>query len=65
MPKKYGTRLEVWKGVAAQTRYGLTRKKLSLSKKGKVVSKVKASLAKKKSNLGKYLHQTHKLTKKG
>ena len=66
MPKKYGTRQEVWAGEAIQTRHGLTRKGLVLSKKGKIVSKAMSAWAKRKSNLGDHLYRkTHKKAKKG
>ena len=38
--RKYGDRQSVWCGEAEQTRYGLTKDKLVMSK-GKIVSKVK------------------------
>ena len=50
--KMFGTREEVWRNQAQQTRYGLTKSKLYLSKKGTIVSKAKQKMAKKKSNLG-------------
>ena len=55
MAKKYGTRLEVWRGKAQQTRYGLTREGLALNPVGKVVSKRKQKRAKTASNLGDHI----------
>jgi len=64
MPKKkYGTRQEVWAGQATQTRYGLTRKGLMLSKKGKIVSKSMSALAKRKSNLKNHLYMKPIITR--
>ena len=37
--KTYGTKREVWKGIAKRTRYGLTKSDLTPSKTGKIVSK--------------------------
>jgi hypothetical protein len=54
--KMFGTREEVWRNQAQQTRYGLTKSGLCLSKKGTIVSKAKQKIAKKRSNLGKHLY---------
>ena len=66
MVKQNGSRQEVWAGNAIQTRHGLTKKDLMLSKKGKIVSKSMSAWAKRKSNLGDHLYRkTHKKAKKG
>ena len=46
MPRKYGTREDVWNDVCTMTRGGLTKDKLMLSKTGKIVSKAKSESAK-------------------
>jgi hypothetical protein len=43
----YGTRSEVWEGIAKQTRGRLTKDKLILSRSGRIVSKRKSEMAKK------------------
>jgi hypothetical protein len=43
--RRYGTRDEVWSGMAEKTRGGLTRDKLILSRTGRLVSKVKSEQA--------------------
>ena len=53
--KKIGTRLQVFKGIAAQTSGKLKKKDLVKNKIGKIVSKKKQTLAKKKSNLKGFL----------
>ena len=45
--RKYGTRSEVWEGIAQQTRGRLTKDKLVLSRNGRIVSKRKSEMAKK------------------
>ncbi len=47
LEKKYGTRSEVWNGIASQTRGGLKSADLALSKSGKLVSKRKQAMGKK------------------
>ena len=46
MVKRYGTRNDVFEGIAEKTRGGLTREDLMLSKTGKIVSKKKSLAAK-------------------
>ena len=46
MVKRYGTRNDVFEGLAEKTRGGLTRDDLMLSKTGKIVSKKKSLAAK-------------------
>ena len=53
--KKYGTRLEVWRGKAQMTSGGLTKNKLTKNVNGKIVSKKKSTQMKRKSNLGRDL----------
>jgi hypothetical protein len=43
--RRYGTRDEVWANTARQTRGGLTRDKLMLSRSGRLVSKLKSEQA--------------------
>jgi hypothetical protein len=43
--RRYGTRDEVWSNVAQCTRGGLTRDKLTLSRSGRLVSKIKSEQA--------------------
>ena len=43
--RRYGTRDEVWSGVAEKTRGNLTRDKLTLSRPGRLVSKIKSEQA--------------------
>ena len=45
MVKRYGTRADVFEGLAEKTRGGLTRDDLVLSKTGKIVSKKKSEAA--------------------
>ena len=45
MPKKFGTRQEVFDGTADSTRGGLVKDDLMLSKNGKIVSKKKSMKA--------------------
>ena len=44
--KKFGDRISVWEGLASQTRGGLTKDDLVMSKNGKLVSKKKSEIAK-------------------
>ena len=44
--RKYGTRSEVWEGVAAFTRGKLSKADLVLSRSGRIVSKKKSDLSK-------------------
>ena len=46
MVKRYGTRNDVFEGLAEKTRGGLTKDDLMLSKTGKIVSKKKSLAAK-------------------
>ena len=55
MVKKYGSRLEVWRGRAQRTRGELRKKDLTLNRNGKIVSKKKSIAAKKSSPLGSLL----------
>jgi len=50
--RRYGTRDEVYSGVARCTRGGLTRDKLVLSRTGRIVSKLKSEQA--RENYKKY-----------
>ena len=50
--KKYGTRLDVWRGNATQTTGGLTKARLTKNRNGKIVSKKKSVAAKRDSHLG-------------
>ena len=51
-----GSRAQVYHGTAMRTTGGLTKKDLTMSKSGEIVSKKKQALAKKKSNpLKKYI----------
>ena len=43
--RRYGTRDEVWGGVAEKTRGGLTKDSLTLSRTGRIVSKLKSEQA--------------------
>ena len=43
--RRYGTRHEVWEGMAKQTRGGLTKDKLIISRSGRIVSKLKSEQA--------------------
>ena len=43
--RRYGTRDEVWQGIAEKTRGGLTKDKLTLSRTGRLVSKLKSEQA--------------------
>ena len=52
MTKKYGTRLEVWRGKAEMTTGGLTKRALTKNVNGKIVSRKKSQQMKRKSNLG-------------
>ena len=45
--RKYGTRSEVWEGIAQQTRGRLKKENLVLSRNGRIVSKRKSEMAKK------------------
>ena len=55
MVKKYGSRLEVWRGKAQMTTGELRKKNLKLNSNGKIVSKKKSNTAKKSSPLGSLL----------
>ena len=56
--KKIGTRLQVFRGTAAQTSGGLTRADLVRNKEGKIVSKRKQKIARGKgNNLQKHLRK--------
>jgi hypothetical protein len=43
--KKFGTRQDIWDGLATMTRGGLTKIDLVLSKTGRIVSKKKSDAA--------------------
>jgi hypothetical protein len=43
--RKYGSRSEVWEGVALQTRGGLQKAALMLSRTGRIVSRKKSEMA--------------------
>ena len=45
MPRKFGTRSEVWEDSCSMTRGGLTKDDLMLSKTGRIVSKKKSEAA--------------------
>ena len=47
-PKKYGNKLEVWKGLALQTSGGITKNGLKYNAKGDIVYKKASNAAKKK-----------------
>ena len=59
---KYGTRAAVWDNIARQTRGGLKREDLILSKTGKIVSLKKSQIA--KENYLKYGFRTREPEKK-
>ena len=44
--RKYGSRQEVWDGLCSQTRGGLSKDDLMMSKTNKIVSKKKSEAAK-------------------
>ena len=54
-PKKYGSRLEVWRGNAQLTTGGLGKAQLTKNRNGKIVSKKKSLSMKRSSNLKDYL----------
>ena len=54
---KIGSRLQVYRGTRAQTSGGLKKSDLAKSKNGKIVSKRKQGIAKRKSNLKGYLQK--------
>ena len=58
--KKYGTRLEVWRGKAAQTTGGLSKAALTKNRNGKIVSKKKSVAAKRNSHLGNMVTDTNR-----
>ena len=60
-----GSRAQVWHGTAERTSGGLTRKDLTMSKSGEIVSKKKQALAKKNSNPLKAYIKLAKSTKGG
>jgi len=53
--KKYGSRLEVWRGNAQLTTGGLGKAQLTKNRNGKIVSKKKSLSMKRSSNLKDYL----------
>ena len=53
--KKYGSRLEVWRGSAQLTTGGLGKAQLTKNRNGKIVSKKKSLSMKRSSNLKDYL----------
>ena len=57
----YGTRSEVWEGIAKQTRGRLTKDKLVLSRNGRIVSKRKSEMAKKTYLEHKFAKRTPKV----
>tara|TARA_B100001094_G_C17558240_1_gene497090 strand:- start:80 stop:484 length:405 start_codon:yes stop_codon:yes gene_type:complete len=59
-PKKYGNKLEVWKGLALQTSSGITKDGLKYNAKGDIVYKKASNAAKKKSNLGGFIQNARK-----
>ena len=59
-PKKYGNKLEVWKGLALQTSSGITKDGLKYNAKGDVVYKKASNVAKKKNNLGGFIENARK-----
>ena len=59
-PKKFGTKLEVWKGLAKQTSGGITKDGLKYNAKGDIVYKKASNSAKKKSNLGGFIYNAKK-----
>ncbi len=59
-PKKYGDKLEVWKGLALQTSSGITKDGLKYNAKGDIVYKKASNAAKKKSNLGGFIQNARK-----
>ena len=59
-PKKFGNKLEVWKGLALQTSGGITKDGLKYNSKGDIVYKKASNAAKKKSNLSGFIHNAKK-----
>ena len=59
--RKYGTRSEVWEGIAQQTRGRLTKDKLILSRNGRIVSKRKSEMAKRSYLEHKFAKRTKKV----
>ena len=62
MPKKYGSRLDVWRGNAEMTTGKLTKRNLTKNRDGKIVSKAKSVRAKKEKHLGGMLTTRKKKT---
>ena len=60
-----GSRAQVYHGTAMRTTGGLSKKDLTMSKSGEIVSKKKQALAKKKSNPLKAYIKLAKTTKGG
>ena len=60
--RRFGTRDEVWSGVAEKTRGGLTREKLTLSRTGRLVSKIKSEQA--RANYAKFGFKKRETVKK-
>ena len=56
MPKKVGTRYQVFNNKAEKTTGGLRKANLKKNKQGRIVSKKASSTAKRKSNLGQKLY---------
>ena len=67
MEKTFGSRAEVWHGVALKTTGGLEKKELTQDKYGKIVSKAarKAALARLKDEGKKHLVKVFKPKKTG
>jgi hypothetical protein len=67
MEKTFGSRAEVWHGVALKTTGGLEKKELTQDKYGKIVSKAarKAALARLKDEGKKHLVKVFKPKKSG
>jgi hypothetical protein len=59
-PKKFGNKLEVWKGLALQTSGGITKDGLKYNSKGDIVYKKASNAAKKKSNLSGFIYNAKK-----
>ena len=64
MARKYGTRIQVFRGEALQTTGGLKRGDLTRNSVGKIVSKKKQTQGKRSSNLGRYLVRTKRERRK-
>ena len=59
-PKKFGNKLEVWKGLALQTSSGITKDGLKYNSKGDIVYKKASNAAKKRSNLSGFIYNAKK-----